>query len=104
MSNINLIYYLIAGSAFGALALKTGIPATPLTGALISASILSISGKVDSASWPNCIRTILKIGIGIVIRTSLIKSSLVELQSLLKLAILITFYTNNYRTSNWFMD
>ena len=50
MSNINLIYYLIAGGAFGALALKTGIPAAPLAGALIGASILSISGKVEAAA------------------------------------------------------
>ena len=63
MSNINLIYYLIAGTAFSALALKTGIPAAPLADALIGASILSISGKVDSASWPNGTRTILEIGI-----------------------------------------
>ena len=34
MPNINLIYYLIAGSIFGVLALKTGIPAAPLAGAL----------------------------------------------------------------------
>ena len=47
MPNINLIYYLIAGSVFGILALKTGIPAAPLAGALIGASILSISGKFD---------------------------------------------------------
>ena len=47
MPNINLIYYLLAGGIFGALALKTGIPAAPLAGALIGASILSISGKVD---------------------------------------------------------
>ena len=61
MSNINLIYYLIAGGAFGALALKTGIPAAPLAGALIGASILSISGKVEAAAWPNGTRTILEI-------------------------------------------
>ena len=91
MSNINLIYYLVAGSAFGALALKTGIPAAHLAGALIGASILSISGKVDSASWPNDTKTILEIGIGTVIGTSLTKSSLVELQTLWKPAILITF-------------
>ena len=47
MSNINLLYYLAAGTTFGALALKTGIPATPLAGALIGASILSISGKLN---------------------------------------------------------
>jgi membrane AbrB-like protein len=91
MSNINLIYYLIAGGAFGALALKTGIPAAPLAGALIGASILSISGKVEAAAWPNGTRTILEIGIGTVIGTSLTKDALVELQTLWKPAILITF-------------
>ena len=75
MTNINLIYYLIAGSIFGALALKTGIPAAPLAGALIGASILSISGKVDIAEWPIGTRTILEIGIGTVIGTALTKDS-----------------------------
>ena len=64
MPNINLIYYLLAGGIFGALALKTGIPAAPLAGALIGASILSISDKVDIAEWPIGTRTILEIGIG----------------------------------------
>ncbi len=91
MSNINLLYYLMAGIVFGALALKTGIPAAPLAGALIGASILSISGKVETAAWPNGTRTILEIGIGTVIGTSLTKDSLVELQNLWKPAILITF-------------
>ena len=75
MPNINLIYYLIAGCLFGGLALKTGIPAAPLAGALIGASILSISGKVDIAEWPIGTRTILEIGIGTVIGTSLTKDS-----------------------------
>jgi len=91
MSNINLIYYLIAGGLFGALALKTGIPAAPLAGALIGASILSISGKVNVAEWPNGTRTVLEVGIGTVIGTSITKDSLVELQNLWKPAILITF-------------
>lgn len=91
MSNINLIYYLIAGAIFGALTLKTGIPAAPLAGALIGASILSISGKIDPAVWPNGTRTILEIGIGTVIGTSLTKDSLIELQTLWKPALLITF-------------
>jgi len=91
MQNINLIYYLIAGGFFGTLALKTGIPAAPLAGALIGASILSISGKVDVADWPNGTRTLLEVGIGTVIGTSLTKDSLVELQNLWKPAILITF-------------
>ena len=91
MPNINLIYYIFAGCIFGALALKTGIPAAPLAGALIGASILSISGKVAIAEWPIGTRTILEIGIGTVIGTSLTKNSLVELQTLWKPAILITF-------------
>ena len=70
MTNINLIYYLIAGGIFGTLALKTGIPAAPLAGALIGASILSISGKVGVADWPISTRTVLEIGIGTVIAVS----------------------------------
>ena len=91
MPNINLIYYLIAGGIFGGIALKTGIPAAPLAGALIGASILSISGKIGIADWPIGTRTILEIGIGTVIGTSLTKDSLVDLQNLWKPAILITF-------------
>ena len=91
MLNINLIYYLIAGCFFGVLALKTGIPAAPLAGALIGASLLSVSGRIDTAEWPTGTRTILEIGIGTVIGTSLTKDSLVDLQSLWKPAILITF-------------
>ncbi len=91
MSSINLIYYLLAGGFCGALALKTGIPAAPLAGALIGASILSISGKINVAEWPSGTRTLLEIGIGTVIGTSLTKDSLLELQTLWKPAILITF-------------
>ena len=91
MPNINLIYYIFAGCIFGALALKTGIPAAPLAGALIGASILSISGKVDIAEWPIGTRTILDIAIPTVIATSLTKDSLVDIQNLWRPAILITF-------------
>ena len=91
MPNINLIFYIIAGGIFGTLALKTGLPGAPLAAALIGASVLSISGKVDIAEWPIGTRTILEIGIGTVIGTSLTKDSLVDLQSLWKPAILITF-------------
>ena len=91
MQNINLIYYLIAGGIFGTLAIKTGIPAAPLAGALIGASILSISGKVTVAEWPVGTRTILEICIGTVIGTSLTKDSLADIQILWKPAILITF-------------
>ena len=91
MPNVNLIYYLIADSICGALALKTGFLAAPLRGALISTSILSISGKVDMAEWPIVIRTILEIGIGTVIGTSSTKDALVDIQNLCRPAILITF-------------
>tara|TARA_B100000886_G_C20231488_1_gene410747 strand:+ start:77 stop:472 length:396 start_codon:yes stop_codon:yes gene_type:complete len=91
MLKVNLIYYLIASSIFRALALKTGIPALPIAGALIWASILSISGKVDPAEWPIETRTILKIGIRTVNGTSLTKDSLVDLQILWRPTILITF-------------
>ena len=91
MLNINLIYYLLAGFIFGVIALKTGIPAAPLAGALIGASLLSVSGKIEVAEWPIGTRTILEIAIGTVIGTSLTKDSLVELQTLWKPAILITF-------------
>ena len=91
MANINLLYYLIAGGIFGTLALKTGIPAAPLAGALIGASLVSISGKLPVADWPNGTRTLLEIGIGTVIGTSLTKDSIVDLQNLWKPAILITF-------------
>ena len=88
MQNINLIYYLLAGGIFGTLALKTGIPAAPLAGALIGASILSISGKVDIAEWPIGTRTVLEIGIGTVIGTSLTKDSLMDLQTLWRLSLI----------------
>jgi len=91
MANINLIYYLIAGGILGVLTLKTGIPAAPLAGALIGASILSVSGKVDAAEWPVGTRTILEIGIGTVIGTGLTREAFAELQTLWKPAILITF-------------
>jgi len=104
MPNINLIYYLIAGCLFGALALKTGIPAAPLAGALIGTSILSISGKVDIAEWPIGTRTILEIGIGTVIGTSLTKDSLVDIQNLWKTSDINNFYFSYYWISNWIMD
>ena len=79
------------GKYFWGLALKKGIPAAPLAGALIGASILNISGKVDIAKWPIRTRTILEIGIRTVIGTSLTKDSLMDLQTLRRPAILITF-------------
>ena len=91
MFHINLIYYLLAGGILGLFSLKTGIPAAPLAGALLGASILSISGKIEVAEWPAGSRTFLEIAIGTVIGTSLTKDSLNELILLWKPAILITF-------------
>ena len=91
MQNINLFYYLLAGSIVGILSLKTGIPAAALAGSLIGASILSISGKIEIAEWPPGTRTILEILIGTVIGTTLTKGSLNQLQLLWKPAVLITF-------------
>ena len=104
MPNINLIYYLFAGGIFRALALKTGIPAAPLAGALLGSRILSISGKVNFTDWAIGTRTILEIIIGTVIGKSLTKESLVDLQSLWRPAIFYNFYFNYYWIGNWIMD
>ena len=58
---------------------------------MIGASIVSISGKLPTADWPSGTRTLLEIGIGTVIGTTLTKDSIVDLQTLWKPAILITF-------------
>ena len=85
-----LLIYLLAGTSIGMLALLTGIPAAPLAGALLGAGLVSMSGQLETASWPTGTRTILEIGIGTVIGTGLTKASLEQLQSLWRPAILIT--------------
>ena len=89
-SYLNLILYIIAGSALGSLMLLTGIPASPLLGAIVGAGILSISGKVEIANWPLGTKTILGIGIGTVIGTGINRDTLGELQILWKPALFIT--------------
>ena len=86
----SLLIYLIAGSSLGLLALLSGIPAAPLAGALIGSSLVSMSGKLDIASWPTGTRTLLEIGIGTVIGTGLTRSSIEQLQTLWRPALLIT--------------
>ena len=49
---LNLVAYLLAGLAGGLLALRTGIPAAPLAGALLGAGLLSMSGRLEPAQWP----------------------------------------------------
>nr|AUG32415.1 hypothetical protein PLO_419 [Paulinella longichromatophora] len=89
-SNFNLIIFTLIGTIGGLLTLKTGIPAAPLAGALISVSLLSMSGYLQPAEWPTGTRTILEICIGTVIGTSLTKAALTELQDLWRPALLIT--------------
>ena len=85
-----LLIYLLAGTTLGLLALLSGIPAAPLAGALLGAGLLSMSGKLEIASWPTGTRTALEIGIGTVIGTGLTRASLEQLQILWRPAILIT--------------
>ena len=85
-----LLIYALAGTAMGLLALRTGIPAAPLAGALLGAGMVSMSGKLEIAAWPSGTRTVLEIGIGVVIGTSLTRASLEQLQLLWKPALLIT--------------
>ena len=85
-----LLIYLLAGTTIGLLALLTGIPAAPLAGALLGAGLVSMSGQLDTASWPTGTRTVLEIGIGTVIGTGLTRTSFEQLQTLWRPAILIT--------------
>ena len=87
---LHLVAYLLAGLAGGLLALRTGIPAAPLAGALLGAGLLSMSGRLETAHWPAGTRTVLEIGIGTVIGTGLTSASLDELRQLWKPAVVIT--------------
>jgi membrane AbrB-like protein len=87
---LNLVAYLLAGLGGGLLALRTGIPAAPLAGALLGAGLVSMSGRLETAVWPVGTRTLLEIGIGTVIGTGLTATALTELRQLWNPAILIT--------------
>ncbi len=87
---VNLLLYLLGGTALGLLMLVTGIPAAPLAGAILGAGLLSISGQVEVAEWPLGTKTALGIGVGTVIVTGINKETLGELQTLWKPALLIT--------------
>jgi len=89
-SPLHLLAYLLAGLGGGLLALRSGIPAAPLAGALLGAGLVSLSGRLDLAQWPLGTRTTLEIGIGTVIGTSLTSTALTELRQLWKPALLIT--------------
>jgi membrane AbrB-like protein len=87
---LNLLVYLLAGLAGGLLALRTGIPAAPLAGALLGAGLVSMSGRLETAQWPLGTRTLLEIGIGTVIGTGLTSTAVAELRQLWRPALLIT--------------
>ena len=87
---ITLILYILSGTALGSLMLLSGIPAAPLLGSILAAGFLSISGQFEPAQWPMGTKTVLGIGVGTVIGTSINKDTLSELQTLWKPAILIT--------------
>ena len=89
-SSLHLLAYLLAGIGGGLLALRTGIPAAPLAGALLGVGLVSMSGKLEAADWPLGTRTALEIGIGTVIGTSLTATAFSELRQLWRPALLIT--------------
>lgn len=89
-SLLTLLVYLLAGTIFGLLAIKTGLPAAPLAGALIGAAVVSMSGRLEVAQWPPGTRTALQIGIGTIIGTGLTTASLDQLKDLWRPAVLIT--------------
>jgi membrane AbrB-like protein len=87
----HLVIYLAAGLGGGLLALRTGIPAAPLAGALLGAGVVSMSGRLEIAQWPTGTRTLLEIAIGTVIGTGLTSATVLELGRLWRPALLITF-------------
>nr|WP_083782623.1 AbrB family transcriptional regulator [Cyanobium sp. PCC 7001] len=86
----NLILYACVGMAGGLLALRTGIPAAPLAGALLAVGLVSMSGRLEPAAWPVGTRTVLEIGIGTVIGAGLSSAVLEQLQQLWRPALVIT--------------
>lgn len=85
-----LLIYACAGCVAGLLALRTGIPAAPLAGALLGAGLVSMTGRVEAAQWPSGTRTLLEIAIGTIIGTTLTSTTLQELRTLWRPALLIT--------------
>jgi membrane AbrB-like protein len=86
----NLILYALAGTGGGLLAQRTGIPSAGLVGALVGAALVSTSGRLELAAWPAGTQTALQIAIGTVIGTGLTASTMRELTTLWRPALLIT--------------
>ena len=87
---LNLVAYVLAGLGGGMLALRSGIPAAALAGALLGAGLVSMSGRLEPAQWPSGTRTLLEIAIGTVIGTSLTAAALSDLRQLWRPAVVIT--------------
>ena len=87
---LTLLLYALAGCGGGLLAMRTGIPAAALAGALLGAGLVSMSGRLEAAAWPTGTRTLLELAIGTVIGTSLTASGLATLRELWRPALLIT--------------
>jgi uncharacterized protein len=81
---------ILAGIGGGLLALRTGIPAAPLAGALLAAGAVSLSGQVEPVHWPPGTRTVLEIAIGTVIGSGLTAAAVQDLRELWRPALLIT--------------
>ena len=86
----SLLLLVVAGACGGLLALRTGIPAAPLAGALLGAGLVSLSGRLEPASWPTGTRTLLEIAIGTVIGTGITAAAFNDLRQLWRPALLIT--------------
>ena len=80
----------LAGLGLGLLALGTRIPAAPLVGALLGASLVSLIPHLPTVHWPTGTRTMLEIAVGIVIGSGLTATTLQEMRNLWRPALLIT--------------
>ena len=81
---------ILAGLGLGLLALGTRIPAAPLVGALLGASLVSLIPNHPAIQWPTGTRTMLEIAVGIVIGSGLTATTLQEIRYLWRPALLIT--------------
>ena len=79
-----------SGLGLGLLALGTRIPAAPLVGALLGATLVSLIPNLPTVHWPTGTRTLLEIAVGIVMGSGLTATTLQEMRHLWRPALLIT--------------
>ena len=87
---LNLFIYISFSASVAFILIFLKFPAGALIGSLLGAGFLSVSGLIEPADWPIGTNSILGIGVGTFIGTSLNKNSLSELQLLWKPALIIT--------------